>query len=247
MRTLAPGGRPGRKGWSTVDAPRWDRRGNAPRALALALGAAALIALTGCAPTAESAATPAATPAVSQSPDASAGPAPGTAAPEADVEPVGPTIAPGTTSVPAPGTFDGADGPTEAAALPTTTARLDEPIAFDTGVVVEIVALEAIAVTAETPGEVSGPALRVRVAARNDSGQPQEVDSAVVSVVADDGEVGIGTTAGSPSPLAGVLEPGGTASGTYVFMLDPASGRDVTVSVNYAAGEPLAVFTGSIL
>ena len=91
---------------------------------------------------------------------------------------------------------------------------------------------------------MDGPALRVSVAARNQSGEPQEVDSAVVTLITDDGEVGVGTTAGSPSPLSGMVEPGATVSGTYVFMLDPASGRNVTVTVNYAAGEPLAVFTG---
>lgn len=170
----------------------------------------------------------------------------GPTAPPVATAPPAPTIPPGATSVPAPGAGDGADGPTEAAALPTTTAPLDEAIEFDTGVVVEIVAVEPITVAAETPGEISGPALRVRVAARNDSGEPQAVDSAVVTVVADDGELGIGTTAGSPSPLSGVIEPGGTAEGTYVFMLDPAAGRDVTVSVNYAAGQPLAVFTGTV-
>ncbi len=223
-------------------APRSVRRARASAALAIALTISALVALTGCGPTP---ADPAGSPSASPSPDASQTPDP-VAAPDQTTAPVGPTIPPGATSVPAPGagTTPAADGPTEAAALPTTTAQLGDEVAFDTGIVVEIVSVEAITVTAETPGEISGSALRVSITARNESGQQQEVDSAVVSVIADDGELGIGTTAGSPSPLSGVVEPGGTASGTYVFMLDPASGRDVTVSVNYAAGQPLAVFTG---
>lgn len=120
---------------------------------------------------------------------------------------------------------------------------MTEQVAFDTGMVIEILAVDAIAVTAETPGEVDGTAVRVTVSARNDSTEAQSVDSAVVTVEAAD-EYGIGTTAGNPSPLAGELAPGATASGTYVFMLDPASDREITVSVNYAAGEPVAVFTG---
>ena len=109
--------------------------------------------------------------------------------------------------------------------------------------VIEIIAVDAIEVTAETPGEVDGTAVRVTVQAHNESSEPQSVDSAVVTVLASD-DYGIGTTAGDPSPLSGVVAPGDTASGVYVFMLDPAADREVTVSVNYAAGEPVAVFTG---
>lgn len=138
-----------------------------------------------------------------------------------------------------------AAAPVTAPSLPTTAASLGEEVAFDTGFTVEVVAMRVIQVTAETPGEVDGPALVVEVEARNGSGAAQSVDSAVVTVETDDGEIGIGTTAGSPSPLSGVVEPGRTSRGTYVFMLDPASGRDVTVSINYAAGEPIAVFTGT--
>lgn len=211
------------------------------------MAAAALVALglTGCGPTAVD---PGATPVASETAVATPTPAPSSAPVASDPPAAGPTIPPGATAVPAPGAgaTPGPDGPTEAAALPTTTAALDEAITFDTGMVVEIVAVDPITVTAETPGEMDGPALRVSVAARNQSGEAQEVDSAVVSLVTADGEVGVGTTAGSPSPLSGMVEPGATVSGTYVFMLDPASGRDVTVTVNYAAGEPLAVFNGRI-
>lgn len=135
------------------------------------------------------------------------------------------------------------DGPLEAAPLPTTEAALTEPVAFDTGIVVEVSAVEPIQVSAQTPGETDGPALRVTVTARNTSAEPQELDSAVVILEAGDA-LGIDTTAGDPSPFSGVLEPGATASGTYVFMLDPGADREITVSVNYAAGEPVAVFTG---
>ncbi len=131
-----------------------------------------------------------------------------------------------------------------AAPLPTTAAAIDEAVSFDTGMVIEIVAVDAITVTAETPGEVDGPAVRVTVSARNTSSETQPVDSALVTVVAGD-ELGIGTTAGNPSPLSGDVAPGGAVNGTYIFMLDPAADREITVSVNYAAGEPVAVFTGT--
>lgn len=156
------------------------------------------------------------------------------------------TPTPGATQILPPDAGDGSDGPTTPAPLPTTSADIDEPIAFDTGIEVSITDVSAIEVTAETPGEVSGSAVRVTVEVANDSTEPQSFDSAVVTVVAADDTLGIGTTAGSPSPLSGTVDPGATATGTYVFMLDSAADREVTVSVNYAAGEPVAVFTGKV-
>lgn len=158
-----------------------------------------------------------------------------------------PSPSPSATQVLPPGADpDAGDGPQTGATLPTEEAALGESIAFDTGITVEIDSVEAIEVEAETPGEESGPAVVVTVTATNGSAEPQEVDSAVVTLTAADDELGIGTTAGSPSPLSGTVEPGQSATGRYVFMLDPAADRAVTVSVNYAAGEPVAVFTGKV-
>ena len=86
--------------------------------------------------------------------------------------------------------------------------------------------------------------MRVSVRVTNQSTAPVNLDAAVVNLSATDGAYGVGTTAGDPRPFAGDIAPGASATGTYVFMLDPAVGRSVTVSVNYGAGEPLAVFTG---
>ena len=207
------------------------------------MGVAAVIALglTACGPTPTS--TGASAGPTTQS---SASPAPGPASSPSPAA-ASPSPSPRPSSIPPPGADDvdesTPDGPVEAAPLPTTAAALTEPAALATGMVIEIIAVDAIEVTAETPGEVDGTAVRVTVQAHNESSEPQSVDSAVVTVLASD-DYGIGTTAGDPSPLSGVVAPGDTASGVYVFMLDPAADREVTVSVNYAAGEPVAVFTG---
>ncbi|MDX2377462.1 hypothetical protein M4I32_11690 [Microbacterium sp. LRZ72] len=136
------------------------------------------------------------------------------------------------------------DAPVEPAPLPTESAELEDPVAFDTGMQVSIEGVEVVTVEAETPGEVSGPAVVVSVAAVNDSDADVVLDSAVVTLVTDDGELGIPTIAGPDDPLTGSLRPGDRAEGSYVFMLDPAADRGVTVSVNYAAGQPVALFTG---
>lgn len=139
---------------------------------------------------------------------------------------------------------DAPEGPKTAAPLPTERGELDEPIALSTGVTVEVTSVKATTVSAETPGEISGPAVIVDLSVTNDSNAAVNVDSAVVNLTADKGGYGVGTTAGRPLPLAGNIEPGDSREGRYVFMLDPAKGRSITVSVNYGAGEPVAVFTG---
>lgn len=136
------------------------------------------------------------------------------------------------------------EGPRTPAPLPTETAKIDEPVGFETGISVELASVKAASVTAETPGEVSGPAVVVSIRVTNDSTDSVNLDSAVVTLSADKGGYGVGTTAGSPKPLSGNLKPGASADGKYVFMLDPAKGRSVSISVNYGAGEPVAVFTG---
>ncbi|GAA1417353.1 hypothetical protein [Agrococcus citreus] len=218
------------------------RRAIVPRALATAaLAAVVALGMTAC--TAPDAAQPSSTAAQPQATGSATDPATTEAAP---TDPAAPEPAPSGSMVPPPGAAaEATDGPLEAAPLPSTAARLDEQVAFDTGMVVEVVSVEPIEVEAETPGEISGPAVVVTVAARNDSDAPRSVDSAVVMVATADGVPGVGTTAGDPSPFVGVIAPGATASARYVFMLDPAAGREVTVTVNYAAGEPVAVFTGS--
>lgn len=150
-------------------------------------------------------------------------------------------LPPGSTGAP-----DAGDGPQTAEPLPTQEAALGETVSFDTGISVVIDKVESIDVKAETPGEVSGSAVVVTVTAKNGTDAAQSLDSAVVTVNAQDGEPGIGTTAGDPAPLTGSLAPGQNATGRYVFMLGSASGRDVAVSVNYAAGEPVAIFTGKV-
>ncbi|MGP5056272.1 hypothetical protein ACTXMW_08915 [Brachybacterium paraconglomeratum] len=137
-----------------------------------------------------------------------------------------------------------AEGPTAAPELPEVQGSVDEAIELPTGVVVSLTGITTTSLEAETPGEYSGPAVVVTVQVVNDSSTAQDVGSAAVSLNAEDGEVGVPTGASPYAPLEGRLAAGETVEGTYVFMLDPASGRTVTVRVNHSAGEPVAVFTG---
>ncbi len=144
----------------------------------------------------------------------------------------------------APAAVDEGEGPRTPAPLPTESAALDQPIEFETGIAVSLTSVASTTVTASTPGEVSGEAVVVKLSVTNNSTAPIDLASAVVNLSAADGAYGVGTTAGDPRPLVGELAPDASSSGIYVFMLAPARGREVIISVNYGAGEPLAVFTG---
>lgn len=185
---------------------------------------AAIIVMSGCAPV------------TSAAPDASTSPS--TTAPSDSSEPT--TTAP----APKPSEPDEAEGPETPAPLPTVDGKIDDGIELSTGMSVELASIKKTKVTAETPGEMSGPAVVVTVKITNTSSERQNVDSAVVSLTTDDGEIGIPTLGGGSEPFAGNVAPGRSATARYVFMLDPAGDREVTISVNYAAGEPVAQFSG---
>lgn len=194
--------------------------------------------------------------------DANTAPTDGTPAPEADepaddpmADPDGDEEGPAATG---PAAFDGAatddwkapddptaQGPTAAPELPEVTGAIGEPVSLPTDVAVDLTSVTTTSLTAQTPGEYTGDAVVVEVRISNEADAALPLDAAVVTLTAEDGDVGIGTGAAPYAPLQGEVAPGEAATGTYVFMLDPADGRSVTLRVGYAAGGPVAVFTGT--
>lgn len=138
------------------------------------------------------------------------------------------------------------EGPTEAPDLPVERGEIDDEIDLDTGMRIAVESIATVTISAETPGEVSGPAVAVTVSAHNAGSGVHNVDSAVVNLLTESGELAIPTWAGPADPLRGDVEPGETVVGTYVFMFDAEQGRTVIVSVNYSAGQPVAEFEGRI-
>ncbi|RGE16224.1 hypothetical protein [Leucobacter sp. wl10] len=134
-------------------------------------------------------------------------------------------------------------GPTEQPALPVVEGAIGEKVELATGIAVVLASVTTTTVEAETPGDVAGDAVEVVVRVSNGSSETQSVDSAVVTLETAEGGLGIPTNVDA-SPLSGDIAPRKDAEGRYLFMLDPVSGRDITISVNYAAGEPVARFTG---
>lgn len=153
-----------------------------------------------------------------------------------------------TGTVPPPPPTPEPTGPTEdAAALPPSLApvALTEEAAVGNGVTATVEDLEAVQGSAQGPGQVAGPAVRVTVRIVNGTGAPVSLDAVAVDVTS-----GPGATPASPledvtaAPFSGTVGPGDAAVGVYVFTV-PADQRDaVTVAVGYQAGAPYLVFTG---
>ncbi|MGY1733755.1 hypothetical protein ACI798_19785 [Geodermatophilus sp. SYSU D01045] len=170
--------------------------------------------------------------------------APGTTATAYPTEVVLPTG----TVPPAPPTPE-PTGPTEdATALPPSLPPVvvGEQAAVGDGVTAEVQDLEAVEGSAEGPGQVAGPAVRVTVRITNGTDAPVSLDAVAVDLT-----TGPDATPASPledasyAPFTGTVEPGGDAVGVYVFTV-PGDARDaVTVAVGYQAGAPYLVFTGT--
>lgn len=152
-------------------------------------------------------------------------------------------------TAPAPPISPAPTGPTEdATELPPGQAPvpLDAPADVG-GVTVSLAAVESIEGRASGPGDVAGPAVRVTV--RLENGTPDPLDLLGVSVQLTYGADAVpGSPLGDPSVamFAGVLEPGGTSEGVYVFAVPPDGQDAVTVTVGHQPGAPFAIFTGAV-
>lgn len=132
-------------------------------------------------------------------------------------------------------------GPPSLPAVP-----LEASASVGNGIVASLPQIEAIQGSAVGPGNVSGPALRVTVRIQNGTAQPVSVDGVAVNMA-----YGPELTPASPledpsqRPFSGMVAPGGSTEGVYVFSV-PSDARDsITVEVGYQAGAPLLIFTGS--
>lgn len=141
----------------------------------------------------------------------------------------------------------GQDGAPEDPLSSLDPVGVDETADFGTGVTARLVDLAAIRGEGVARGEVGGPALLVTIRLQNEGADVIPLSSVVVNAYhGSDATPAVALFTDERSdPLAGSLEPGGSARGTYVFVV-PRSDRDsLLVTVSYEAGEPLVAFTGS--
>lgn len=166
-----------------------------------------------------------------------------------DKEAPGASPAASPTASAAPGASAGTPSSTSSAvpdpAPSSTTAPLDGSVPVLPSVEVSLASIDAIDATAESPGEVSGPALRVTVLVDNQSAAAIDLSAAIANLYfgADATPASILDGSGA-QPFPASVEAGQQATGVFVFSV-PADQRDqVRVEVGYSAAAPVAIFSG---
>jgi hypothetical protein len=123
---------------------------------------------------------------------------------------------------------------------------LDQPAELDGGIEVVVADAERVETKAETPGEVAGPAVAVRLKITNGTDSTVDLSTVMVSLTGDEGAFGQPTTSAPAAPFSGELAAGADAEGVYVFGLPAEQRDDLSIRVEYVAGAPLALFVGQI-
>ncbi|EXJ53240.1 MULTISPECIES: DUF4352 domain-containing protein [unclassified Microbacterium] len=154
-----------------------------------------------------------------------------------------------TASVPAP-SGSGTPASTDAPAPGRETlppVSLDDTAEVPAGPGVRVTSIEAVEGEAVVPGEIAGPALRVTVEVDNTTADAIDLRTATVTLsYGDPLQPGnpISKPAGAAFPDS--VEPGQTASGTFVFEV-PKDQRDrVQIAVDLSIDDPIVAFEGSV-
>lgn len=143
------------------------------------------------------------------------------------------------------GDGDAAAPGTAGDALPTAPpVDLDEEASFGTGVTATVVRVDAIEAEARGPGEISGPALAFEVEVTNGADAEVSLDAVTVNLTDADGAPGLPMTGSPADPFGGVLAPGRSTTGVYVFTVDSDARDDVTLEVAYTTEAHVVLFRG---
>lgn len=113
------------------------------------------------------------------------------------------------------------------------------------GFVAEVVDVRPTRIEAGVPGDIAGPAVAVVVAISNDGTADIDVDRVTVSAAYGDSREASGYEGGVASPHRGVLAPGETSEGTYVFAVPEDQVDTLVVRVGPEPGRSVAVFSAS--
>lgn len=123
----------------------------------------------------------------------------------------------------------------------------DEPSDNGEGLVAEITAMKSVEGEAVQAGEIAGPAVQFSLRLTNDTDEP--IDLGFIAVNAYIGEAMTpagGLVKPGGAPFEGTLKAGDSAEGVYVYNIPESQRADVTLTVDYRAGQPSFVFRGTV-
>jgi len=150
------------------------------------------------------------------------------------------------TAVPAPG--GGSIHQTVPSAAPGSITRVSitKPAVLPSKVTISITSAKLATVKANTPGEVAGPAIEATVRIENGTSSSIDLGSTVVMLAEASGAPGQPTTSSPSKPFTQTLAPGNSVTAIYVFRVPKTGYNPVQITVSYAGGAPVALFTGTV-
>ena len=115
------------------------------------------------------------------------------------------------------------------------------------GLTARIVKMAAVEGEAVQAGEIGGPAVQFTLELANDTDAVVDLGFiAVNAYIGEDQTPAGGLVRPGGAPFEGSLEPGKTAKGVYVYTIPENQRGDVTLTVDYRAGQPAFVFRGAV-
>ncbi|MGG7507706.1 hypothetical protein [Plantibacter sp. YIM 135249] len=133
------------------------------------------------------------------------------------------------------------------AALPQQTAApIGDDVTVEQGVTVSISEFRAVEGEAKGAGEIAGPAVQFDVTVKNGSGAAIPLDTIQVNLFSGEGMTPLVPLSGPGVTLfPAKADAGASGTATFVFAVAPADRETLTATIDYRAGVPAAVFTGS--
>lgn len=133
-------------------------------------------------------------------------------------------------------------------AAPTSApVGLDAVADFGAGVTVTLDGIEELEIAAQGPGEISGPGLALTLTVTNGSDAEADLGAVSVNLAGAAGAPGVIMTGAPAAPFSGELDIGGSASGVYVFAIDPDDLTAIRVEASYSTRAPTVAFAGDPL
>lgn len=114
------------------------------------------------------------------------------------------------------------------------------------GITVRIERTKSIKAKATLPGEVAGPGVQFDLVIDNKTSKPVDLVAVVVECT-DEAGAPVNRISSDPAqPFEGVLEPGESAKGRYVFVIDEKQRDKISLAVTVTGDLPVVRFEGPL-
>lgn len=156
---------------------------------------------------------------------------------------------------PAPSVTMGASASPSATAEPNATAgpspaspvAITKPATILPGLTAAITKFESVAGKAQTPGEISGPSVRMTVTITNSTAKAVTLNTTVVTAYyGTDQTPALQLTSPGGVNLPTSVAPGASATGVYIFTIPTDQRANVRVEVDYSVDVAPLIFQGSV-